>query len=199
MASVAQKIMQRIRRHGRGWVFTPRDFVDLASRSNVDTVLHRLVAQGDIRRFARGIYDYPKSHTKLGLLSPSQDQLTDAIARATGDRIWPAGASAANALGLTTQVPAHPWFTTTGNPRTIRITDKYVIKLQKATLPKTLTHYGAYLALQALDNIGPDYVDQKMIDKCAKILKPADKKDINANLRYIRNPWLADVARQLIL
>jgi len=199
MTAVTQKIMNRIHRHGRGWTFTPKDFLDLAPRNNVGVALHALVKGGKIRRFARGIYDYPQSHPKLGLLSPSQDQLTDAIARATGDRIWPTGASAANALGLTTQVPAHPWFITTGNPKTIRITDKYVIKLQKATLPKTLTHYGAYLALQALDNIGPDYIDQKMIDKCAKILKPADKKDIHANLRYIRNPWLADVARQLTM
>ena len=197
MTAVAQKIMNRIRRHGRGWTFTPKDFLDIAPRNNVGVALHALVKDGQIRRFARGIYDYPKSHPKLGLLSPSQGQLTDAIARATGDRIWPTGASAANALGLTTQVPANPWFITTGNPKTIRITDKYVIKLQKATLPKTLTHYGAYLALQALDNLGPRIVDQKMIDKCAKILKPADKKDIHANLRYIRNPWLANIARQL--
>lgn len=197
MTAVAQKIMNRIRRHGRGWTFTPKDFLDIAPRNNVGVALHALMKDGKIRRYARGIYDYPKSHPKLGLLSPSQDQLTDAIARATGERIWPTGASAANALGLTTQVPARPWFTTTGNPRTIRINDKYVIKLQKATLPKTLTHYGAYLTLQALDNLGPRIVDKKMIDKCAKILKPADKKDIHANLRYIRNPWLADIARQL--
>lgn len=197
MPSVADKIMNRIRRHGRGWTFTPRDFLDIAPRNNVGVALHALVQNGHIRRFTRGIYDYPQSHPKIGLLSPSQDQLTGAIARATGDRIWPTGASAANALGLTTQVPANPWFITTGNPKTIRVTDKYVIKLQRLTLPKTLTHYGAYMALAALDNLGPRIVDQKMIDKCADLLKPADKKDIHNNLRYIRNPWLADVARQL--
>lgn len=197
MNSIAQKIMNRIRRHGRGWTFTPKDFLDIAPRNNVGVALHSLVQGGKIRRYARGIYDYPQSHPKIGLLSPSQDQLTNAIARATGDRIWPTGASAANTLGLTTQVPANPWFITTGKPKTISITDKYVIKLQRLTLPKTLTQDGAYLALAALDNLGPRIVDQKMIAKCAKILKPADKKDIHANLRYIRNPWLADIARQL--
>lgn len=197
MTSVADKIMKRIRRHGRGWVFTPKDFLDIAPRNNVGVALHALARDGKIRHFARGIYDYPQSHPKIGLLSPSQDQLTGAVARATGDRIWPTGASAANALGLTTQVPANPWFITTGNPKTIRVTDKYVIKLQRLTLPKTLTHYGAYMTLAALDNLGPRIVDQKMINKCADLLKPADKKDIHDNLRYIRNPWLADIARQL--
>ena len=40
MLSTAQKIMNRIKRKGRGWVFTPQDFVDLASRSNVDVILY---------------------------------------------------------------------------------------------------------------------------------------------------------------
>ena len=197
MTSVADKIMNRIRRHGRGWVFTPKDFLDIAPRNNVGVALHTLVQDGHIRRFTRGFYDYPRSHPKLGLLSPADNQFMDALTRATGDRIWPQGAYAANALGLTTQVPAHPLYMTTGNPKTVRVTDKYVIRLKKMTLPKTLTQYGAYLALAALDNLGPRIVDQKMIDKCTNLLKPADKKDIHDNLRYIRNPWLADIARQL--
>lgn len=197
MISVAQKITNRIRRRGRGWTFTPKDFLDLASRSNIDTTLHRLAAQGVIKHYSRGLYVYPKLHPKLGTLSPSQDAVANAVARATGDRIWPTGAMAANTLGLTTQVPARPAYMTTGRPKTIRIHDKLTIQLRKATLPRTLTHYMAYMALQALNNIGPDYVDQKMIDKVAKRLTPDDKKDIQQNLRYIRNPWLVDIARQL--
>lgn len=197
MISVAQKITNRIRRQGRGWTFTPKDFLDLASRSNIDTTLHRLAAQGVIKHYSRGLYVYPKLHPKLGTLSPSQDAVANAVARATGDRIWPTGATAANTLGLTTQVPARPAYMTTGRPKTIRIHDKLTIQLRKATLPRTLTHYMAYMALQALDNLGPRIVDQKMIDKVAKRLTPDDKKDIQQNLRYIRNPWLVNIARQL--
>lgn len=191
--------MNRIRRHGRGWAFTSKDFLDLASRSAVGAALRRLIAKGEILQVSRGVYAYPKQHAELGTLFPSQDQIAKAVARATGDRIWPTGASAANALGLTTQVPARPWYVTTGKPRKIRVGDRCVIELHSAKLPKTLTHYMAYMVLQALDNLGPRIVDQSMIDKCAKYLKPADKKDIEQNLRYIRNPWLADIARQLIV
>lgn len=197
MTDVARKIMNRIRRHGRGWVFTSKDFLDLASRDKVTVALHSLMKSGQIRRCARGLYDYPRPHPELGQLSPAQDKIIDALERATGATIWPTGAAAANALGLTTQVPAHPWFVTTGKPKTIRLTNKYVIKLQKATLPNTLTRRLAYMALQALDNLGPRIVDQDMIDSVAKMLAPADKKDIHVNLRYIRNPWLANIARQL--
>ena len=98
--------------------------------------------------------------------------------------------------GIVTQVPAKTAYVTTGKPRKVKVWNVNV-DLYKTTLPKTLTRPLAYMALQALDNMGPDYVDQKMIDKTAKHLKPADKKDIHDNLRYIRNPWLVDIARQI--
>jgi hypothetical protein len=197
MSSIAQKIKNRIKGKGRGWVFTPKDFVDLGSRSNVGTILQRLVLQGHIRQVSRGIYDYPRHHPVVGDVPASARQIADAVARTTGDHLRPTGAQAANQLGLTTQVPAKLAYVTTGKPKKIHL-GKQVIDLQKNTLPKTLTHDMAYLALQALDDMGPRYVDGKMIDKCAKRLAPGDKKDIQQNLRYIRNPWLADIARQLI-
>lgn len=197
MTFVAQKIKNRIKGKGRGWAFTPKDFIDLGPRNNVGQILHRLTKQGFIRQVSRGVYDYPRHHPDIGIRVPDVKQVVDAVARKTGDRIYPTGAQAANNLGLTTQVPAHPWYVTTGKPRTVRLSDKFVIKLQRATLPNTLTHRMAYIALQALDNLGPRIVDQDMIDTVAQKLDLADKKDIHANLRYIRNPWLADVARQL--
>ena len=199
MLSDAQKITNRIRRNGRGWVFTPSDFVDLASRANIDVALHRLVQDGQIRHLSRGVYDYPRKHADIGNLSPAQDDVAAAVARATGGRIYPTGATAANRMGLTTQVPGKVAYVTTGRPKKIRINGtKTVIDLRKATLPITLTHDMAYMALQALDNMGPDNVDRAMIDQCAKYLSSADKKDIQQNLRYLRNPWLTDIARQLI-
>jgi Aconitase X/Family of unknown function (DUF6088) len=63
---------------GRGSVFVPGDFLDIGSREAVDLALHRLGRKGTIRRLARGVYDFPKEHPVLGLLSPS----ADAVARA---------------------------------------------------------------------------------------------------------------------
>lgn len=198
MISVAQKIKNRIKGKGRGWAFTPKDFLDLSTRNNVGQVLLRLTTQGFIRQISRGVYDYPRKHPDIGNLVPDVKRVADAVARATGGRIYPTGATSANRMGLTTQVPGQVAYVTTGRPKKIPIHGtKTVIDLRKATLPKTLTHDMAYMALQALDNIGPDYVDQATIDQCAKYLKPDDKKDIRQNLRYIRNHWLTDIARQL--
>lgn len=197
MISIAQKIKNRIKGKGRGWAFTPKDFLDLGPRNNVGQILHRLTAQGFIRQVSRGVYDYPRKDPDIGIRVPGVKQVADAVARATGDRIYMTGAAAANRMGLSTQVQAKTTYVTTGKPRDIVLPSGSKIRLRKATLPRSITSDLALMALQALDNIGPDYVDQKTIDKCAQYLSPADKKDIQKNLRYIRKPWLADVARQL--
>src|SRR3984885_15770183 len=79
MNAVANKIAHRIRIKRRGWVFTPRNFLDLGTRATVDQTLSRLARQGMIRRLGRGLYDYPKQNKLLGTLSPSTDNLAQAI------------------------------------------------------------------------------------------------------------------------
>src|SRR5260370_23170057 len=108
------RIMQRARAGGRGGVFTPTDFLDVAGRSAVDQALSRLVKGGQLRRLARGLYDFPKMHAKLGALAPAPDAVAQALARETGSAVQIAGARAANALGLSTPVPAKSTYLTDG-------------------------------------------------------------------------------------
>ena len=68
--SIDQQILNAITALGHGAIFVPTDFLTLGSRQTVDIVLHRLVRKGTIRRLARGVYDFPKEHPKLGKLQP---------------------------------------------------------------------------------------------------------------------------------
>jgi hypothetical protein len=101
--STDSRIVARIQRRGRGSVLVPSDFFDFGSREAVDLALHRLARKGTIRRLARGVYDYPKEHPVLGPLSPSADAVARALAGRDRTRLQPAGAYAANALGLSEQ------------------------------------------------------------------------------------------------
>lgn len=108
--SIDSKVLDRIRGSGKGSVHVPGDFIDLGSREAIDLALHRLAKKGTIRRLARGIYDFPKVHATLGLLSPSAGTIADALAGRDRTRLQPAGAFAANMLGLSEQVPAQAVF-----------------------------------------------------------------------------------------
>ena len=157
--SVPDHIMRRARSSGRGGVFTPQDFLDVAARAAVDQALSRLVKRGKLRRLARGLYDYPKIHPKLGPLSPAPDDVARALARETGSRAQIAGAHAANALGLSAQVPAKSLYLTDGPSRRI-VLGKRVVDLRHAS-PKHLIAPGspAGTVVQALRHVGPVRAD----------------------------------------
>lgn len=154
-ASVPDRVMKRVRASGRGSVFTPSDFLTVAARSSVDQALSRLVKGGQLRRLARGLYDFPKLHPKLGALSPAPDDVAHALARETGSQMQIAGARAANALGLSTQVPAQSTYLTDGPSRRV-VLGKRVVDLRHAS-PKHLIAPGspAGTVVQALRHVGP--------------------------------------------
>lgn len=147
--------MRRARAGGRGGVFTPSDFLDVAGRAAVDQALSRLVKSGKLRRLARGLYDFPKVHPKLGPLSPAPDEVAEALARETGSQVQIAGARAANVLGLSTQVPAKNTYLTDGPSRRV-VLGKRVVDLRHAS-PKYLIAPGspAGTVVQALRHVGP--------------------------------------------
>src|SRR5579862_8857780 len=99
MNSIAAAILKRIRVHGRGWVFTPKDFLNLGMRHPIDLALSRFARDKTIRRLTQGVYDYPKVHKKLGTLAPNPDDVATVLAAKTGSRVQISGARAANLLG----------------------------------------------------------------------------------------------------
>lgn len=155
LASVPDRVMKRVRGSGRGSVFTPSDFLTVATRSAVDQALSRLVKGGHLRRLARGLYDFPKVHPKLGVLSPAPDDVARALARETGSHVQISGARAANALGLSMQVPAKSTYLTDGPSRRV-VLGKRVVDLRHAS-PKHLIAPGspAGTVVQALRHVGP--------------------------------------------
>lgn len=175
------RIMKRVQVLGRGGVFTPADFIDLASRTSIDQALSRLAKAGKLRRLARGLYDFPKIHPKLGALAPIPDVVAQALARETGSVVQIAGARAANALGLSTQVPSKNTYLTNGPPRRV-VLGKRVIDLRHAA-PKHLVAPGspAGTVIQALRHLGPRRAPQ-IVDIALKQLSVGDKRLLGKTL-----------------
>jgi len=175
MSSVLNQILRRARAHGRGSVFTPADFLDLGSRATVDQALSRLTKDDRLRRLIRGLYDYPKIHSELGPLAPAPDAVAKAFARETGSRLQVAGAQAANALGLSTQVPARSVYLTDGPSRRV-VLGKRIIDMRHAS-PKHLVAAGsmAGTVVQALRHLGPDSVSA-VVNAAAQHLTASDQR-----------------------
>ena len=191
------KILRRIDHHGRGFAFTPKDFLDLASRGAIDMSLSALAADGVIRRIARGLYDYPRSSPALGgQLSPDTDQVAQAIARRFRWRIIPEGPLAANLLGLSTQVPARIVYLSDGPTRKIQI-GKQVLYFKHAQPKETRTEGTvASLVIQALRYLGKDAVDDGMVQRLREKLSPTERRRLLREARYSAG-WIYETARRI--
>lgn len=171
-------MFNRICGHGKGWCFTPTDFLDLGSRQAIDTALSRLTKSGRIRRLSRGLYDFPRTHAHLGSLSPAPEVVARALARKDNLQLQPTGAYAANLLGLTTQVPAKIVFLTNGPSRSVAIGNQEIAL--KSVAPRFMAAAGrtSGTVIQALRHLGRSHVTPEMVARLRKILGPAEKRQL---------------------
>jgi hypothetical protein len=101
--SVAAKVRAKVRRSGSDRFWSPADFDALADPHQIDHALSHIASQGELRKVRRGLYWRGRT-TAFGMSRPST---ADTVAAIVGTRgVGPAGLSAANNLGLATQVPA---------------------------------------------------------------------------------------------
>jgi hypothetical protein len=196
LQSIEKKALSRIYGHKRGWVFAPGHFLDLGGRAAIGMALKDICDRGLIRRLARGLYDYPKRHPKLGDLAPTPEQIAQALAGKDNLRIQPSGAYAANLLGLTEQVPAKVIFLTDGMNRKIKVGNQEIILQQ--TTPKHMATAGRVsgLVIQALRHLGKANVDDETIKTLATRLSQHDRDQLVKDIRYAPS-WIGDVFRRL--
>lgn len=182
--TIISLVKSRILRHGRGWVFTAHNFNDLHSETGVRTALSRLTEDRFIRRISQGIYDFPKVHAVLGELSPNVEDVAKAYGEKNGAKIQASGAFAANALGLTEQVPAKVIFLTDGPTGRVKI--KNLLVVFKKTTVKNMHASGSREALiiQAFKYMGQEHIDETILAKIKQIIKNSKPKEFEKNIQY---------------
>jgi len=190
------RIHNRIKGKGRGAVFAPKNFLDLGSRAAVDQSLSRLVKRGVIKRLRRGIYSFPKSHPRLGELSPKAEDVARA---AVGDsaQLHMSGATAVNVLGLSTQVPAKTVFLSDRAVRDIPIGNQVVQIKQVGARSLVGSNRPCGPVLQALRYLGADRVDHRVVAVLQSRLPHSVKQDLRRCFRQNRH-LVADWMQQPI-
>lgn len=184
--SVQDRIHNRIKGKGRGAVFAPKDFLDLGSRAAVDQALSRLVKRGVIKRLRRGIYNFPKSHPRLGDLSPKAEDVARA---AVGDSapLHMSGATAVNILGLSTQVPAKTVFLSDRAVKDIPIGNQVVQIKQVGARSLVGSNRPCGPVLQALKYLGDARVDKNVVAVLRSRVPRSVKKDLRRCVKHNRH------------
>lgn len=182
--SVETLVKNRVVERGRGWCFTPRDFFDLGNEASIRKALSSLQKQNIIRRLTQGVYDYPKIHSLLGIVPADLNAAAKAIAEKNGVQIQPAGAHAANLVGLSTQVPSRIIFLTEGPSRKVKIGNQEIIfrKTTKKNMHFAGTREG--LLIEALKNLGKDHIDHRVRTQVARFLEDSSEGNIRKHMAF---------------
>ena len=200
--SIAQEIGRRITAASKanpGRVHTPFDFLDLGSPHSVGMALMRLVRNGALRRFARGLYDVPRHDPLFGDLHPAADEIAQALSRRDGAVVQPAQAMAANLLRLSEQVPARAVYETDGPSRMIKV-GSLTVQLKHRS-PRQVRSAGpmSNLVFAALRSVGKANVNEARVAHLRETLSAKDRaallKDLplapawmHPHLRFIAAP-----------
>jgi hypothetical protein len=194
--SIETRIARRVQRSPRGTVFTPATFAALGSRAAIDKALQRQVAQGALRRLARGLYDKTRQDELLGTLWPSVDAVVKALVGKDKLRVQPAGLYAANLLGLSEQVPAKVVFLTDGASRSVRAGPMHITL--KRTSPRNMAAANRLsgLVIQAFKTLGQEHITPQRLAHLRKTLPAAERVRLLADLDLAPG-WMRPMLREL--
>ena len=194
--SIDSQVISRVYGKGRGSVFTPNDFSDLGAYTAVAKSLSRYAKAGTIRRLAPGVYDYPATDPLTGTLSPSPEKVARALAGRDANKLQPAGAYAANLLGLSEQVPMRVVFLTDGHSRKVKVGNLEIhLRHSSTRFLSTRTEIGG-LIIQALRYLGKDHIGDREYTILRKRVPAEARKEMLTDIR--RAPvWIANIMRKL--
>ncbi len=200
------QILGRIARGTKSAVWTPSDFLDLASRDAIDKTLQRLVKAEDLRRIDRGLYDRPSINSLTHKeRAPDPRAIVEAVARRDQIRILVDGMTAANDLGFTNAVPAKIVIHSEARPKSIKLGNLTIVFKQTAASKLFWAGRPAMRIVQALhwlrDTMSGDEVEQ-LRDRLADLLaNPVHGKELRTDLAdgFGTLPaWMQEMLRPLL-
>lgn len=195
--TLASRIARRLFRWPPERVFSRHDFMDLGSTDAIGMALMRLNRRGAIRRVRRGYFDRPRHDPLLGEIHPSSTELLSAMARRNGMRYQPGPATAANALGMSDQLPMRVVFETDAPSRTLTWAPRGSIRLIHRA-PRDMARAGQLsgLLFAALRSLGKGHVTDLDLARLQRELKPEHRRQLLRDLP-LSPAWMHPFLRKL--
>ncbi|HGA0945774.1 TPA: DUF6088 family protein [Streptococcus agalactiae] len=197
MSSYTEKISNKINNFDSHKVFFANDFLDIASNATVRQILKRLADEDKIKRVIDGFYYNPKYSELIGEYEAvSIHELALAIARKYNWNIAPYNSIALNLLGLSTQVPTHYKYISSGRYKEYKIGDT-ILEFKKVN-PGEIANMSLKTAtvIQAIKSLGKENIDDQVIQKIRENLTEKEKLDLMNESKSVPS-WIYEVIREI--
>ena len=197
MSSYTEKISDKINDFDSHKVFFANDFLDVASNATVRQILKRLADEDKIKRVIDGFYYNPKYSELIGEYEAvSIHELALAIARKYNWNIAPYNSTALNLLGLSTQVPTHYKYISSGRYKEYKIGDT-VLEFKKVN-PGEIANMSLKTAtvIQAIKSLGKEDITGEVIQKIRENLSEEERIDLMNESKSVPS-WIYEVIREI--
>ena len=195
MQTLAKQVLEHAAGLPEGTPLASKELLHLGSRAAVDQVLSRLVRRGTLLRAGRGIYVRP-IESRYGTRAPSAVKMVEGLATQRGETIVSHGAAAANALGLTTQVPMRAVYLTSGRSRYLKLGAQMVEFRHAPIWQLILPGRVADDVVRALAWLGPEKAAEA-IETLRNKLLPSELEEVAA-ARARLPTWMAQEVSVLV-
>ena len=189
MPSLPSQIISHAAESPEGTLLCPSALLHLGRRAAVDQALSRLARKGGLMRVCQGVYVRPLQ-TRFGPRPPAVEKVLASLSALWGETIVPCGGTAANTLGLTTQVPVRSVYLTSGPNRKLKLGGLAVELRHAPRWQLVAPHRPAGEAVRALAWLGPEEVVENL-GAIEKKLSSRDFEELAAS-RAVMPAWLAE-------
>lgn len=196
MSTLPRSILAHAATLPEGELLSPKEFLHLGSRAAVHQAFSRLTKQGRLLRIFHGMYVKPVA-SRFGLRAPSSETVVQSLAIQSGEVLTPNGANAANALGLTQQVPIREVYLTSGRSRQLKL-GRYEVTVRHA--PRWMLALGsgqAGSAVRALAWMGPSQV-QESLATLRRTLSPTEWQTLTAGANRLPS-WMGQAIAEEVV
>ncbi|HAP5615531.1 TPA: hypothetical protein IU069_002392 [Enterococcus faecalis] len=197
MNSYLDQIKNRINDFDSRKVFINNDFLDIAGNETVRRTLNQLVSENKITRVINGFYYNPRYSELIGEYEAvSIHELALAIARKYNWNIAPYNSTALNLLGLSTQVPTHYKYISSGRYKEYKIGDT-VLEFKKVN-PGEIANMSLKTAtvIQAIKSLGKENITNEVIQKIRENLSEKERVDLMNESKSV-SAWIYEVIREI--
>lgn len=197
MSSYMEIISDKINDFDSHKVFFANDFLDIASNATVRQILKRLADEDKIKRVIDGFYYNPKYSELIGEYEAvSIHELVLAIARKYNWNIAPYSSTALNLLGLSTQVPTHYKYISSGRYKEYKIGDT-ILEFKKVN-PGEIANMSLKTAtvIQAIKSLGKENINAQVVQKIRENLTQEERTDLMNESKSVP-AWIYEVIREI--
>ena len=197
MNSYLDQIKNRINDFDSRKVFINNDFLDIAGNETVRRTLNQLVSENKITRVINGFYYNPSYSELIGEYEAvSIHELALAIARKYNWNIAPYNSTALNLLGLSTQVPTHYKYISSGRYKEYKVGDT-VLEFKKVN-PGEIANMSLKTAtvIQAIKSLGKEDITREVIQKIRENLTEKERIDLMNESKSVP-AWVYEVIREI--